>query len=156
MRRGRRPSSLRSWSASSRPVATTRSQAATCTPSTTTSTSCSAGSMTYASATSTRSGFADETRMSWRIRGTYFESCNCEAICPCRRIDGVGGGRSTHGECLGVLSWAIDEGEAGEVTLDGLKVALATRYHDDEPGSPWSFAMYVDARADAAQRDALE
>ena len=20
----------------------------------------------------------------WRIRGTYFESCNCEAICPCR------------------------------------------------------------------------
>jgi len=92
----------------------------------------------------------------WRIHGSYFESCNCEAICPCRRIDGVPGGRSTHGECLGVLSWAIDEGEAGEVTLDGLKVALATRYHDDEPGSPWSFAMYVDARADAAQRDALE
>ena len=39
MRRGRRPNSLRSWSASSRPAATTSSPAATCTPSTTTSTS---------------------------------------------------------------------------------------------------------------------
>ena len=94
--------------------------------------------------------------MSWRIRGSYFESCNCEAICPCRTIDGLPGGRSTYGECLGVLSWVIEEGHADDVSLDGLKVAFATRYHDDEPGSPWSFVMYVDARADAAQRDALE
>src|SRR5262249_40503906 len=82
--------------------------------------------------------------------------CNCEAICPCRRIDGTAGGRSTHGECLGVLSWVIEHGGAAGVRLDGLKVALATRYHDDEPGSPWSYVMYVDAHADAAQRDALE
>jgi hypothetical protein len=94
--------------------------------------------------------------VSWRIRGSYFESCNCDAICPCRTIDGVRGGRSTYGECLGVLSWVIEEGEAAGVTLDGLKVALATRYHDDEPGSPWSFVMYVDVRADPAQRDLLE
>ncbi len=94
--------------------------------------------------------------MIWHIRGSYFESCNCETICPCRKIDGVPGGRSTHGECLGVLSWVIEEGEADGVTLDGLKVAFATRYHDDEPGSPWSFVMYVDARADPEQRDLLE
>jgi hypothetical protein len=37
--------------------------------------------------------------MSRRIRAVYFESCNCDAICPCRRIDGVPGGRSTHGVC---------------------------------------------------------
>jgi hypothetical protein len=94
--------------------------------------------------------------VSWRIRGSYFESCNCVAICPCRRIDGVPGGRSTYGECLGVLSWVIEEGRADDQSLDSLKVAFATRYHDDEPGSPWSFVMYVDDRADAAQRDALE
>jgi hypothetical protein len=94
--------------------------------------------------------------VSWRIAGSYFESCNCEAICPCRKIDGVLGGRSTFGECLGVLSWVIEDGRADDVSLDGLKVALATRYHDDEPGSPWRFVMYVDIRADAAQREALE
>ena len=92
----------------------------------------------------------------WHIHGSYFESCNCDAICPCRRVDDAAGGRSTHGECLGLLSWVIEEGRAGGVALDGLKVALATRYHDDEPGSPWSYVMYVDARADAAQQDALE
>jgi hypothetical protein len=94
--------------------------------------------------------------MVWRIRGDYFESCNCEAICPCRRIDGVAGGRSTHDECLGVLTWLIADGTCGDVRLDGLKVALPTRYHDDEPGSPWSFVVYLDARADREQREALE
>ena len=24
----------------------------------------------------------------WRISGAYFESCNCEAICPCRMVGG--------------------------------------------------------------------
>jgi len=94
--------------------------------------------------------------MSWHIRGSYFESCNCEAICPCRRIGGVPGGRSTYGECLGVLSWLIERGDADGVPLDGLHVALATRYHDDEPGSPWSYVLYLDVRGDGAQRDALE
>jgi hypothetical protein len=93
--------------------------------------------------------------LSWFIRGSYFESCNCEAICPCRRIDGVPGGRSTYGECFGVLSWVIEDGRARDVSLDGLSVALATRYHDDEAGSPWSFVMYVDANADEDQRAAL-
>jgi hypothetical protein len=93
--------------------------------------------------------------MDWHIRGSYFESCNCEAICPCRRINGVPGGRSTYGECLGLLSWVIEDGRAGDVSLDGLRAALATRYHDDEPGSPWSFVVYVDARAEADQHDAL-
>jgi hypothetical protein len=94
--------------------------------------------------------------VSWRVSGSYFESCNCDPICPCRRIDGVPGGRSTYGECLGVLSWVIDRGHADDVSLDGLAVALATRYHDDEPGSPWSFVVYLDERADDTQREALE
>ena len=94
--------------------------------------------------------------MSWGVSGSYFESCNCDPICPCRRIDGVPGARSTHGECLGVLSWVIERGHADEVPLDGLAVALATRYHDDDAGSPWSFVVYLDERADGAQREALE
>jgi hypothetical protein len=93
--------------------------------------------------------------VTWRIQGSYFESCNCQAICPCRRINGVPGGRSTYGECLGALSWLIENGRVDEVSLDGLSVALVLRYHDDEPGSPWTFVLYVDAHADDAQREAL-
>ena len=93
--------------------------------------------------------------MSWRIRGSYFESCNCDAICPCRRIDGVPGGRSTHGVCVGVLSWLIDEGTASGTDLAGLPVAVALRYSDDEPGSPWTWILYLDAVASDEQRAAL-
>jgi hypothetical protein len=94
--------------------------------------------------------------MSWRIRGTYFESCNCDAICPCRRIDGVSGGRSTHGVCMGVLSWLIEAGTANGTDLSGLPVALASRYSDDEPGSPWTWILYLNAHAPSEQRSALE
>lgn len=92
----------------------------------------------------------------WRLSGTYLEACNCEPICPCRRIGGRSGGRSTFGECLGALSWAIERGHAGAVDLGGLNVALASRYHDDEPGSPWTHVLYVDERASSEQRDAIE
>jgi hypothetical protein len=94
--------------------------------------------------------------MSWRIRGSYFESCNCDPICPCRRIDGVPGGRSTHGVCMGVLSWLIDEGAADGVDLVGQPVALALTYSDDEEGSPWTWILYLDSRAKDEQRNALE
>jgi hypothetical protein len=33
---------------------------------------------------------------------------------------------------------------------------LASRYDDDEPGSPWDFFLYIDERADRRQREALE
>jgi hypothetical protein len=91
----------------------------------------------------------------WRISGSYLEACNCQAICPCRRIGGNPGGRSTYGECLGALSWLIEEGWSGDVDLAHMKAVLASRYHDDEPGSPWTFALFVDARGDPCQRQAM-
>jgi len=96
------------------------------------------------------------TATGWQIRGTYFESCNCDPICPCRRIDGTDGGRSTHGVCAGVLSWLMEEGSVGEVDVGGLAVTLAVRYDDDEPGSPWSWILYLDERAGDEQAAALE
>jgi len=96
------------------------------------------------------------TRMTpWRIRGAYFESCNCEAICPCRMVGGVKGGRSTYGICFGVLSWLVSDGQAGEIDLTGVAAALVIRYDDDEPGSPWSFVVHVDERGSEEQREAL-
>jgi hypothetical protein len=91
----------------------------------------------------------------WRIRGSYFESCNCEAICPCRMIGGRPGGRSTHGICFGVLSWLVEDGHAGDVGLSGLAAAFVVRYDDDEPRSPWSFIIHVDERGSDEQRQAL-
>ena len=93
--------------------------------------------------------------MSWRIAGSYFESCNCEAICPCRMIGGVVLSRSTYGICFGVLGWLIEDGRADGVRLDGLAAAMTIRYDDDEPGSPWTLKLHVDERGDEQQREAL-
>jgi len=94
--------------------------------------------------------------MSWQISGSYFESCNCDPICPCRRIDGESGGRSTHGICTGVLSWLIEEGTVDDTEISPQPVALALRYSDDEQGSPWTWVLYLDSGAQEPERDALE
>jgi hypothetical protein len=93
--------------------------------------------------------------MSWRIAGSYFESCNCDAICPCRMVGGVVVGRSTYGVCMGVLGWLLEDGHANGIPLDGLAAAMTIRYDDDEPGSPWTLKLHVDERGDDRQRDAL-
>jgi hypothetical protein len=89
------------------------------------------------------------------LSGTTLEACNCEAICPCRQIDGVRGGRSTYGECTGILTWRIDGGTIGDETVSGLAVAMVIWYSDDEPGSPWRWALHLDDRATGAQQAAL-
>jgi hypothetical protein len=94
--------------------------------------------------------------VAWRVAGAYFESCNCDAICPCRMIGEVPGGRSTHGICFGVLAWRIDNGHFDDLDLSGLAAALTVQYDDDEPGSPWSIVLHVDERGSAEQRTALE
>ena len=53
----------------------------------------------------------------WHVRGSYFEGCNCEAICPCRAVHGQPGGPSTYGECFGALSWNIHDGYADDLSL---------------------------------------
>jgi len=94
--------------------------------------------------------------MSWHISGSYFESCNCDAICPCRRVDGVAGGRSTHGVCMGILSWVIEDGNADGVDLAGLPVAIAFHYDDDVERSPWTWVLYLGDNADDVQAQAAE
>jgi hypothetical protein len=94
--------------------------------------------------------------MTWSIAGTYLEACNCDVICPCRRVGGRSGGRSSFGVCQGALSWVVERGHADDVDLSGLAAVLACQYDDDEPGSPWDFFLYLDERGDDAQRAALE
>ena len=96
-----------------------------------------------------------DVRRDWAVAGSYFEACNCEAICPCRSVGGRPGGRSTEGICQFALSWFIERGHAGGIDLAGLAVVMAGFYQDDEPGSPWRVALYVDERGDELQRAAL-
>ena len=93
--------------------------------------------------------------VSYAVSGSYFESCNCDPICPCRMTDGIPGGRSTYGVCYGALAWLVEDGKVGEVDVTGLKVALTVMYDDDELGSPWTIVLHVDADGSEQQQAAL-
>ena len=91
----------------------------------------------------------------YHVKGSYYEACNCYAICPCRRQNGLAHGLSTHGNCDFILSWAISKGQFEEIDLSGLFVCMAGTYDDDEDGSPWSVFIYIDERANDLQMQAL-
>ncbi|MGI0091413.1 MAG: DUF1326 domain-containing protein [Nitrososphaerales archaeon] len=92
----------------------------------------------------------------WRVSGTYFEVCNCEAICPCRRQGDRKGGNSTYGECDFLLSWAVKGGTCDRTILSDMNAALSGRYNDQDPGTLWHVILYVDERGDPNQRKCLE
>jgi len=99
---------------------------------------------------------AQQAPVEWRVAGSYFEACNCEAICPCRSVGGRPGGPSSFGECFGALSWHVHEGHADGAALADLRTVLSIRYFDRvQPSTPWEVVLYVDDRADDDQHDAL-
>lgn len=90
----------------------------------------------------------------WSVKGSYFEVCNCEAICPCRRQGAEKGGRPTYETCDFALSWWIRQGRYGAVELADTKVVMAGRW-EAIPGDPWHVTLYVDDRATPEQHSAL-
>lgn len=92
---------------------------------------------------------------SYHIAGSYYEACNCDAICPCRRQGDVPGGRSTYGDCDFLLSWHITKGQSGSVDLSGLNVSIAGTYNDIVGDDIWSVFIYIDKTASKPQFDAL-
>lgn len=86
----------------------------------------------------------------WKLDGTYFEACNCEAACPCVFLSDP-----TEGECTALVAWHIDEGNFGDVNLDGLNVALAVHSPGNMAKVDWKAALYLDERAEQDQQDAL-
>jgi hypothetical protein len=88
----------------------------------------------------------------WRLAGDWFDVCKCAIPCPCTFDQAP-----THGDCEGILAWHIREGRYGDVSLDGLNV-VALGVFD---GNVWAgetkvtMGLYMDERADEAQRDAM-
>jgi hypothetical protein len=54
------------------------------------------------------------------------------------------------------MGFHIDRGNYNEVPLDGLNVAMIARTPGPMAEGNWSIALYLDERADARQRQALE
>ena len=86
----------------------------------------------------------------WELNGAYFESCNCDAACPCIFL-----GPPTRGDCTLLVAWHIDQGHFGDTRLNGLNTVLAVHSPGHMLQTKWKAALYVDERATQEQRDSL-
>jgi hypothetical protein len=87
----------------------------------------------------------------WKVTGIYFETCNCEAACPC-----VFTSPPTDGACTVLLAWHIERGNFANVALDDLNAVFAVHSPGHMLQGNWKVALYLDERADGAQKDAME
>ena len=87
---------------------------------------------------------------SWKVSGSYFETCSCEVACPCIFLS-----PPTNGDCTALLAWHIDQGNCGDVKLDGLNAVLAVNSPGHMMEGKWKVALYVDGQANQSQQDAL-
>ncbi len=96
------------------------------------------------------------TQAKWRLSGDYFENCNCDVVCPCLVSSAAPlTSRPSQGVCDVALVFHIDKGRYGEVTLDGLNVAMIAHTPGAMADGNWTAAPYIDERADDQQTAAL-
>jgi hypothetical protein len=86
----------------------------------------------------------------WYVEGVEFGGCNCAFGCPCQ-FEAL----PTEGHCRGFEVLRIDKGHHGDVTLDGLTVALVYAW----PGAVFQgggeMQAIISEQADQRQREAL-
>ena len=89
----------------------------------------------------------------WSIKGQWFDVCRCAIPCPCSWAQ-----PPDDEYCEGILVWHVQHGRYGDVTLDGLNVAMLGSFRGNvwEQGRDFQQAIFMDERADDTQRAALQ
>lgn len=90
----------------------------------------------------------------WKLEGEYFESCNCEVLCPCLLTNAQAVPTDTH--CDVVVAFQIGRGNFGATDISGLRAVIALTTPGAMGKGGWTVALYVDDRSSAEQRAALE
>ncbi|MEO8291092.1 MAG: DUF1326 domain-containing protein [Gaiellaceae bacterium] len=87
----------------------------------------------------------------WKVKGTVLVACNCDFGCPCNF-----NAPPTTGDCEGSWTWHIEQGNYGEVSLDGLTLGVYADWPRAIHEGGGKAVVYYDERADEKQREALE
>jgi hypothetical protein len=90
--------------------------------------------------------------MSWRIAGSYFETCSCDVVCPCTASLSLG---ATHDYCRVVLVFDVKDGEVEGVDVGGLTVAAVADTPKVMTDGNWRLGVFIDADASDEQAEKL-
>ena len=87
----------------------------------------------------------------WNVKGTVLVACNCDYGCPCNF-----NAPPTTGDCEGSWTWHIEQGNYGEISLDGLTLGVYADWPRAIHEGGGKAVVYYDERADESQREAIE
>lgn len=90
--------------------------------------------------------------IAWQVSGEYFETCNCDYVCPCITSALA---QSTHGDCTFAMAFHVDEGSYDGLALDNLSFAIIGHTPQTMNQGNWSVGLIVDDRATPQQRQAI-
>jgi hypothetical protein len=86
--------------------------------------------------------------MSWKISGSYFETCSCDVVCPCTASLALG---ATHDYCRVVLVFHVKDGDVEGVDVSGLTVAAVAETPKVMTDGNWKLGVFIDAAASDEQ-----
>lgn len=86
----------------------------------------------------------------WNIEGNYFETCNCESVCPCIFLSDP-----TENICEGIAAWQISKGIYEDTELVDRNVCLMYYSEGNMYDGDITGALYLDERCSDKQEKAL-
>jgi len=89
----------------------------------------------------------------WRVTGDYYETCNCDYLCPCIYTDMVA--EPTHGVCKVAMTFHIVKGHFADVALDGVTFVVAGEVVGPMSSGDWTVGLIIDESASDAQVEAV-
>ena len=89
----------------------------------------------------------------WNISGQYYETCNCDFICPC--LPGKMLVPPTQGTCTFAMAFQIERGSYGSISLAGLNFVVLGYTPGAMAQGNWSVGLIADEGASVEQREAL-
>ena len=91
--------------------------------------------------------------MAWNITANMIEFCSCRAMCPCWLGPET---KPDEGWCAGAIVYDVEQGSIDGTDVGGCKAVLAAEWPGNFFGGQGKARLYVDAKANDAQRRALE
>lgn len=90
--------------------------------------------------------------MSWKLEGSYFETCTCDMVCPCSASFSLG---ATHDYCKVTLVFNVKQGEVQGADVSGLAVAAVAQTPKVMTDGDWKLGLFIDSAASDEQAEKL-
>src|ERR1700735_675819 len=90
--------------------------------------------------------------MSWKLEGSYFETCSCDVVCPCTASLAFG---ATHDRCRVALVFNVKDGQIEGTDVSGLTVAAIADTPKVMSEGNWRLGVFIDAAASDEQAEKL-